>query len=103
MKPPVWQDPVLELLQEKGLFFDETWRLHPSICEFTSELYYRGGLHSKSGLDGQLLSGKTKFAGTGLFVVPVEHSGCQSISPAEVEAVVKAIDLSLGEINEIRR
>ena len=50
-----------------------------------------------------MLSGKTKFAGTGLFVVPVEHSGCQSISPAEVEAVVKAIDLILGEIDEIRR
>jgi uncharacterized protein len=27
---------------EKGLFLEETWRLHPAICAYTSELFYDG-------------------------------------------------------------
>src|SRR5262249_15006641 len=26
--------------EDRGLFLDETWRLHPKICAFTSELFY---------------------------------------------------------------
>ena len=26
--------------EERGLFLGETWRLHPSICSYTSELFY---------------------------------------------------------------
>ena len=29
---------------DRGLFLGETWRLHPSICAFTSELFYAGKL-----------------------------------------------------------
>jgi uncharacterized protein len=28
----------------QGLFLEETWRLHPAICAFTSELFYAGKL-----------------------------------------------------------
>ena len=34
---------------DRGLFLEQTWRLHPSICEFTSELFYAGKLKSKAG------------------------------------------------------
>ncbi len=27
---------------DRGLFLGTTWRLHPTICEFTSELFYEG-------------------------------------------------------------
>ena len=27
-----------------GLFMDRTWRLHPDICSFTSEVFYEGRL-----------------------------------------------------------
>jgi len=40
---------------ERGIFLPETWRLPPSICAFTSEVFYEGKLHSKSGLE-QLLA-----------------------------------------------
>ena len=40
--------------EERGLFLGETWRLHPSICEFTSELFYEGRLKAASGLERQL-------------------------------------------------
>ena len=35
--------------EERGLFLGETWRLHPSICRFTSELFYEGKLAAASG------------------------------------------------------
>ena len=40
-----------------GLFLDETWRLHPSIAEYTSEQFYESALRSKSDLAKQVLSG----------------------------------------------
>jgi predicted RecB family nuclease len=36
---------------DRGLFLDETWRLHPEICAFTSELFYDGRLQSRPGLE----------------------------------------------------
>ena len=37
----------------EGLFLEETWRLHPDICAFTSELFYEGRLRSHAGLEAQ--------------------------------------------------
>jgi superfamily I DNA and/or RNA helicase len=39
--------------EEQGLFLAETWRLHPAICSFTSELFYEGRLSSLNGLERQ--------------------------------------------------
>jgi len=77
--------------EEKGLFLEKTWRLHPSICEYTSKLFYEGKLASKDGLDQQVLSGPTKYAGAGLFVEAVEHEGNQNSSREEVEMVVEIV------------
>ncbi len=30
------------LSADRGLFLEETWRLHPDVCAFTSELFYEG-------------------------------------------------------------
>lgn len=38
---------------DRGLFLEETWRLHPLICAFNSELFYEGRLHSRPGLENQ--------------------------------------------------
>jgi len=79
------------ITDESGLFLDETWRLHPAICRFTSELFYEGRLRSRGGLERQTLSGGTPFAGSGLFYVPVEHSGNQNNSSEEVEALARIV------------
>ena len=76
---------------EQGLFLDRTWRLHPDICRFTSELHYEGLLESRDGLEAQQIRGDTPFAGAGLFHVPVVHHGNQSSSPQEVEAVTSVV------------
>ena len=38
---------------EQGLFLEETWRLHPDICAFTSEAFYEDKLEVRPGLDSQ--------------------------------------------------
>ena len=75
----------------QGLFLDRTWRLHPKICQLTSELHYDGLLESRKGLERQALHGETPFAGSGLYHVSVQHEGNQSSSPEEVEAVVSVV------------
>ena len=75
----------------RGLFLETTWRLHPSICKFTSELFYESRLESRDGLDVQQIQGDTPFAGSGLFFVPVEHEGNCNESLEEVAAVAKIV------------
>ena len=81
---------------EAGLFLDETWRLHPDICRFTSELFYEKRLIPRDGLQRQALSGGTPFDGSGLFFVPVDHAGNQNSSPEEVEAVTRIVQSLLA-------
>jgi predicted RecB family nuclease len=76
---------------ERGLFLGETWRLHPTICQFTSELFYEGKLSSLPSLKAQVLSGPTPFAGAGLFYVPVVHQGNQNDSPEEADRVAHIV------------
>ena len=76
---------------EAGLFLDMTWRLHPRICAFTSELFYEKRLASISGLENQALGGSAHFAGSGLFYVPVDHAGNQNSSAEEVDAVWRIV------------
>ncbi len=76
----------------KGLFLGTTRRLHPAICQFTSEIFYEGRLTSMPGLEKQVISGKTTFDGAGLFYVPVNHKGNQSRSLEEVNAIVVVVE-----------
>src|SRR6185503_541886 len=66
---------------DRGLFLAETWRLHPSICDFTSEVFYAGKLKPKVGLERQAIKGSV--AGSGLRYLPVAHTGNQNCSPEE--------------------
>jgi len=76
---------------DRGLFLATTWRLHPSICEFTSELFYESRLHPRDGLDLQAIIGKSTFEGAGLWFVPVEHEGNRNESPEEATVVARLV------------
>jgi uncharacterized protein len=73
---------------EKGLFLERTWRLHPAICEFTSEVFYEGRLHARDGLERQRISGHPWLSGSNLWFVAVEHEGNQNSASEEVEHIV---------------
>ena len=74
-----------------GLFLDETWRLPPDICAFTSELFYECRLQTRPENANQCLNGEDFLAGTGLRYVPVAHSGNQSESREEAAKVSELV------------
>ena len=77
---------------DQGLFLAETWRLHPDICAFTSELFYDGRLAARPENRNQQLNTRDLLNGTGLRFIPVHHAGNQSESPEEVEKVGDLVD-----------
>ncbi len=72
---------------ERGLFLAETWRLHPDICVFNSELFYEGRLRSHAGLEKQEIRSTGRLGGAGLRYLPIEHTGNQNSAKEEAEAI----------------
>ena len=86
---------------DQGLFLPETWRLHPEICRFTSELFYGGRLHSRSGLDRQEVRGAGVLSGAGLRFLSVPHSGNQNFAPEEADAIAQLLHGLVGHASWI--
>jgi uncharacterized protein len=83
---------ALTVLPERGLFLPTTYRLHPDVNGFVSEIFYDGRLApdpetSRQGLDGDPPNG-----GTGIRWQPVVHVGDDSASIAEAERVTDAVE-----------
>ena len=77
--------------EDKGLFLEETWRLHPDITSFTSELFYDDKLRSREGLENQKIRASFPIKGSGLFYVPVNHNGNTSSSTEEAAVIEKMV------------
>lgn len=77
--------------KEKGVFLDMTWRLHPNICDFISELFYERRLHPRPGLENQKVNAEGIFNGSGLRLINIVHNGNQSSSREEVAAIVDIV------------
>ena len=78
--------------QTRGVFLDKTWRMHPAINNFISELFYDNKLHPKENNERQTLDGNTIFNKPGIYLEPVAHSGNQNCSLEEVERVKQIVD-----------
>jgi hypothetical protein len=73
---------------DRGLFLAETYRMHPAICGYTSELFYENRLRAVDGLDRQALNSPDGVMSAGLWFLAVEHEGNQNSAPEEAEAVL---------------
>ena len=96
------EPPHATMPPERGLFIEKTWRLHPAICAYTSELFYASQLHPVEGLERQAIDGITRRAsalgrtgtrvdGSGVRWLPVEHAGNDTRSIEEAEAIVEVV------------
>ena len=72
---------------EKGIFLATTWRMHPDVCSFISNVVYDGRLMAEPGnaTQGLILdsSAHTALKPTGITYVPVEHDACSQRSQEE--------------------
>ena len=87
------------IASDEGLFLGVTFRLHPKICSFISEMFYENKLTSVSGCENQTVDTRGKINGPGLFYLPVPHSGNTSSSVEEATAVHRLVTdiLKTGE------
>ncbi len=74
----------------RGIFLEESWRMHPDVCRFVSDVVYESRLHSAAECATQCVTidGANE---TGLRFLPVEHEGNSQSSDEEAERVVAEI------------
>jgi hypothetical protein len=80
-----------------GLFLDTTWRLHPNICAYISEVFYEGRLQAEPGCGLQQVIGIDPLSGAGIRFVAVEHDGNTSDSGQEADAIAHLLTTLLSE------
>jgi uncharacterized protein len=76
---------------DRGVLLDVTWRMHPHVCGFISDVMYDGRLTSEPSCAAQTTS-----AGTGLRWIRAEHVDRSTASPEECSIVVDTIAGLLG-------
>ena len=76
---------------DAGLFLTDTWRLHPDIAAYTSEVFYDGQLGFEPSLRRQALEGVAPADGTGLRWAPVVHAGDPRESIEEATAIAELL------------
>jgi len=72
---------------DQGVFLETTWRMHPEICAFGSELFYENKLFPVTGLENQSVFVRELIEGAGLRYLEVKHEGNTNSSAEEVEAI----------------
>lgn len=77
---------------ERGLFIDETRRMHPDVCRFVSRAVYEGRLESAAECATQRIDAPGKLTGTGVRYVPVEHEGNTRSSPEEARTIAGMVE-----------
>ena len=87
---------------EQGVFLNKTWRMHPAISNYISELFYDNRLETVPATATQGLIGNIKYKQPGIYFHAVEHNGNQSSSIEEVREVDELVkDLLNGNTNFI--
>jgi uncharacterized protein len=76
---------------DRGVFLERSFRMHPGVSAFISEIVYAGRLHS----DDSAARRTTSF-GTGIRFAPVDHDGNRSSSDEEVAQVATMIAAMRG-------
>ena len=84
---------------ERGLFIEKTWRLHPDVCAFTSEVFYESKLTSEAGCERQSLRSAPpesrpvlpRLSGAGIRWLPVEHAANAVESPEEAAEIARLL------------
>jgi predicted RecB family nuclease len=76
---------------ERGIFLAETWRMHPGVCGFVSEIVYDSRLEPAPGRERQSVGGAA-----GLRYLPVEHDGNAQSSVEEAERIAAEVEALVG-------
>lgn len=76
---------------DRGLFLDMTWRMHPQLCRFISEVAYAGRLTSAPECVQHRVGGDDPLSGSGVRFRPVNHQANRTSSTEEAGAVAELV------------
>ena len=78
---------------ERGLFLATTWRLHPDLCDYTSEVFYDGRLRPEGHLAEQAIHGSEALIGDGAGprTMSLPSTGADNENPEEAAAVASLV------------
>ena len=86
---------------DRGILLDVSWRMHPSIQSFISDVVYDGRLKAHPDCSRQrLLLDYPVHSGLppcGIYMVPMSHQGCSQVSEEEVRLAAALIESLLGQ------
>ena len=86
---------------QSGVFLNDTWRMHPDVCQFISEAVYDGRLQAEAKNANQRLvlaaDAHSALKPTGIKFLAVEHDGCSQRSEAEAELIQGLFQSLLGQ------
>jgi uncharacterized protein len=83
-------DGAATITPDRGLFLETTWRLHPDLCSFTSEVFYDDRLEPEAHLVRQRLRSEIPLVdGVGPRLYAVPTVGADSESLVEAAAVAE--------------
>jgi predicted RecB family nuclease len=74
-----------------GVFLDRSWRMHPAICRFVSEVGYDERLRSQESCTQQRVDAPGPLNGAGIRWVPVDHRDNRAVSTEEVHVVASLL------------
>jgi uncharacterized protein len=80
------------ILPERGLFIDETRRMHPDVCRFISAAIYEDLLESFADCANQRADAPGDLTGTGIRYVLVAHEGNTREAPEEAKVIAGLVD-----------
>ncbi len=81
---------------ERGLFIDQTRRMHPDVCRFISEAIYEGRLESYADCAREDVEASGALTGTGVRYVPVAHEGNSRQATEEARAIAEHVRTLIG-------
>lgn len=81
---------------DRGLFLSTSFRMHPAVCGFVSELAYDGRLESDPSTEKQTVAAGPIVEGSGLRFIGVESEGNRTRSHEEAERVAEVVHALTG-------
>jgi uncharacterized protein len=86
---------------ERGIFLENTWRMHPAICDFISDTIYTGRLNAHPQTSKRFLVLNSQADPTlksfGIHFEALEHEGCSQDSEEEAVRVKQIYDSLLRQ------
>jgi len=79
---------------KKGVFIEQTRRMHPTICEFDSKMFYESKLTAIDAMSQRKITSSHSdavFIDEQLIHYPVQHTGCSTKSEQEVDEIEKIL------------